>query len=123
MCLSESPGKNYRQIYGKSKASLWRNLSTGTRPPIFFNTILCLVALVYNPCCCCCFFFFRTAVLRKLFDIRFSYKHCNFFTRLPTRQDGVENRDKVYKKDSLLTCISYIQKYHTRRSNKLFILP
>ena len=23
-------------------------------------------------------FFFRTAVLRKLFDIRFSYKHCNF---------------------------------------------
>ena len=22
--------------------------------------------------------FFRTAVLRKLFDIRFSYKHCNF---------------------------------------------
>ena len=23
-------------------------------------------------------YFFRTAVLRKLFDIRFSYKHCNF---------------------------------------------
>ena len=23
------PGKNYRQIYGKYKASLWRNLSTG----------------------------------------------------------------------------------------------
>ena len=23
-------------------------------------------------------FFFRTAVFRKLFDIRFSYKHCNF---------------------------------------------
>ena len=23
-------------------------------------------------------FFFRTAVLRQLFDIRFSYKHCNF---------------------------------------------
>ena len=22
--------------------------------------------------------FFRTAVLRKLFDFRFSYKHCNF---------------------------------------------
>ena len=29
-------------------------------------------ALVYN------WYFFRTAVLRKLFDIRFSYKHCNF---------------------------------------------
>ena len=23
-------------------------------------------------------FFFRTAILQKLFDIRFSYKHCNF---------------------------------------------
>ena len=64
--------ENYRQIYGKSKESLWRNLSTGT-PPIFFRTILCFVALVYN-----WYFFFRTAVLRKLFDIRFSYKHCNF---------------------------------------------
>ena len=40
--------------------------------------------------------FFRTAVLRQLFDIEFSYKHCKFLTRLPTRQDGVENRDKVY---------------------------
>ena len=39
--------ENYRQIYGKSKASLWRNLSTGT-PPKFFRTILCFVALVYN---------------------------------------------------------------------------
>ena len=38
---------NYRQIYGKSKESLWRNLRTGT-PPNFFRTILCFVALVYN---------------------------------------------------------------------------
>ena len=64
--------ENYRQIYGKSKASLWRNLSTGT-PPKFFRTILCFVALVYN-----WYIFFRTTVLRKLFDIRFSHKHCNF---------------------------------------------
>ena len=63
--------ENCRQIYGKSKASLWRNLSTGT-PPKFFSAILCFVALVHN------YIFFRTAVLRKLFDIRFSYKHCNF---------------------------------------------
>ena len=63
--------QNYRQIYGKSKASLWRNLSTGT-PLKFFRTVLCFVALVYS------WFFFRTAVLWKLFDIRFSYKHCNF---------------------------------------------
>ena len=35
ICLKESPGKNYRQIYGKSKASPRRNLNTGT-PPRFF---------------------------------------------------------------------------------------
>ena len=41
--------------------------------------------------------FFRTAVLRQIFDIRFSYKHCNFSrVCLAIRQDGVENRDKVY---------------------------
>ena len=39
--------ENYRQIYGKSKANLWRNLGTGT-PPNVFRTILCFVALVYN---------------------------------------------------------------------------
>ena len=64
-------GENYRQIYGKSKASLWRNLSTCT-PPKFFGTILCLQLQFTID------IFFRTAVLRKLFDIRFSYKHCNF---------------------------------------------
>ena len=30
-------------------------------------------ALVYKS-----YFFYRTGVLRKLFEIRFSYKHCNF---------------------------------------------
>ena len=42
-------------------------------PSIFFSKILRSEALAYNS-----YFFFRTAVLRKLFDIRFSYKHCNF---------------------------------------------
>ena len=65
--------ENYRQIYGKSKASLYRSLRTGT-PPKLFRTILCFVALVYHKL----IFFFRTAVLLKLHDIRFSYKHCNF---------------------------------------------
>ena len=60
-------------------------------PSIFFRRILRSEALVYNS-----YIFFRTAVLRKLFDIRFSFKHCKFLTRLPTRQDGFENRDKVY---------------------------
>ena len=64
--------ENYRQIYGKSKASLWKNLSTGT-PPKFFqdNPLLCSFSLQL-------ILFFRTAVLWKLFDIRFSYKYCNF---------------------------------------------
>ena len=39
----------------------------------FFNRILWREALVYNS-----FFFFGISVIRKLFDIRFSYKHCNF---------------------------------------------
>ena len=38
----------------------------------FFKRILRSEALVYTS------YFFRTAVLRKLFDIRFSYNHCNF---------------------------------------------
>ena len=42
-------------------------------PSIFFSKILGSEALVYNS-----YFFFRTAVLRKSFGIRFSYKDCNF---------------------------------------------
>ena len=49
------PGKNYRQIYGKSQAKCLR-------------TILRFAVDI----------FFRKAVLRKLFDIGSSYKHCNF---------------------------------------------
>ena len=39
----------------------------------FVSRILYLVALVYN-----LYFFFQADVLRRLFDIGFSYKHCNF---------------------------------------------
>ena len=31
-----------------------------------------------------------------LFAIWFRYKHCNFLTALPTRQDDIKNRDKAY---------------------------
>ena len=41
-------------------------------PSNFFRRILRSEALVYKS------YFFITAVLRKLFGIRFSYKHCNF---------------------------------------------
>ena len=42
------------------------------RPQIFFSRIISSEVLVYNT------YFLRKAFLRKLFDIRFSYKHCNF---------------------------------------------
>ena len=41
-------------------------------PSIFFSRILRGGALVYKS------YFFRTAVVRKLFNIRFSFKNCNF---------------------------------------------
>ena len=41
-------------------------------PSIVFSRILRSEALVHKS------YFFRKTVLRKLFDIRFSYKHCNF---------------------------------------------
>ena len=82
--------ENYRQIYGKSKASLWRNLSTGTPPNFLGQSFALQLQFTID-------ILFRTAVLRKLFDIRFSYKHCYFSrVQLPTGKDGVENRDKVY---------------------------
>ena len=43
-------------------------------PSIFFSRFLRSEALVYNS-----YFFFRTAILQKLCDVRFSYKHCNFW--------------------------------------------
>ena len=57
------------------------NLKSGSRssilvhvmPSNFFRRILRSEALLYKS------YFFITAVLRKLFDIRFSYNHCNFF--------------------------------------------
>ena len=63
--------ENYRQINGKSKASLWRNLSTSTLPNFLGQSFaLQLQFTIY--------IFFRKAVMWKLFDTRFSYKHCNF---------------------------------------------
>ena len=62
--------ENYRQIwkiYSKPLEKFKHRYA-----PKCFRTILCFVAFVYN------WYFFRTAVLRRLFDIRFSYKHCIF---------------------------------------------
>ena len=57
-----------RQIYGTSKA---RNLSTGTLPKILGQSFALQLQFTID-------IFFRTAVLWNLFDIGFSYKHCNF---------------------------------------------
>ena len=43
MCMSVR--KSREKLHGKSKAGLWRNLSTDTLP-IFFSAILCFVALL-----------------------------------------------------------------------------
>ena len=60
-------------MYRKFKKVVISLLAHVTPSFFFFRRDLRSEALVYNS-----FFFFRTAVLRKLFDIRFSYKHCNF---------------------------------------------
>ena len=65
---------SYRQMYRKFKKVALRLLVHVT-PSIFFNRILWREALVYKNIN---YILIRTAVLRKLFDIRFSYKHCNF---------------------------------------------
>ena len=75
--------ENYRQIYGKSKASLWRNLST-RRPPKLFRTILCFVALVYKS------YFFQKSRYAEIIQHQILIQTLQFLTRLPTRQEGVK---------------------------------
>ena len=54
---------------------LYENLMSNNfrRTAVLKKKKMICIALVCN-----WFFFFRTAVLRKLYDIRFSYNHCNF---------------------------------------------
>ena len=94
-----------RKSHKKLQTNIWKIESKPLEkfkhrytPKIFWDN-LCFVALVYNNCklklqskglsiivkninYCqkyqLLIFFFRRVVLRKLFEIRFSYKHCNF---------------------------------------------
>ena len=76
--------QNYRQIYGKSKASLCRNLRSGT-PPNFLGQSFALQLQ------------FTTDIFSEQpFYGNYSTLYSRTLTRFPTRQDGVENRDKVY---------------------------
>ena len=65
------PGLSYRQMYRKFKKNGSRSFSACNALNLFSRILS--ETLAYNS-----YFFSRTAVLRKLYDIRFSYKHCNF---------------------------------------------
>ena len=67
----QNKGLSYRQMYRKFKKVVL-GLLPHLMPLIFFSTILRSEALVDNS------YFFQNSCFRKLFDIRFSYKHCNF---------------------------------------------
>ena len=77
-CRLKFPGKNCRQIYGKSKASIWRNLSTVTaatkicqqNPLLRSFSLQYIYIYIY-------IFFFRKAVLRKLSTLD-PRTNCNF---------------------------------------------
>ena len=60
--------------------------------PIFFSTILCFVALVYKSYN---YIFFQNTRFTEIIRFYILIRALSFLTRLPTRQDGVENHDKV----------------------------
>ena len=55
-----------------------------------FRTILCFVALVFKS------YFFQKSHYAEIIQHQILIQTLQFLTRLPTRQDGVKNRDKVY---------------------------
>ena len=59
-------------MYRKFKKVVLGLILAHATPSVFYSRILRNEALVYNH-----HMFLRTAVFRKLFDFRFSYKHCN----------------------------------------------
>ena len=56
-------------------------------PSNFFSRIVRSEALVYNS-----FFFFQNSRFTEIIRLQ----TLQFLTRLPTRQDGFQNRDKAY---------------------------
>ena len=79
-CRLKFPGKNCRQIYGKSKASIWRNLSTVTAATKICqqNPLLRSFSLQFIYIYIYIFFFFQKSRFTEIVDIRSLYKHCNF---------------------------------------------
>ena len=82
-------GENYRQIYGKSEAILWRNCKHRYASKIFQdNPLLCSFSLQST--------FFQSSRLTEIIRLQILIQTLLFLSRLPTRQDAVENHDKVY---------------------------
>ena len=82
-------GSQYRQTYGKFETRLdafWHSYI----PPIFFLKILFLVPNVSNS------WLFQKRCFMKIIWHRISKQTLLFRACLPTRQNGVENRDKAY---------------------------
>ena len=59
-------------------------------PSIFFSKILRSEVFVYNS------YFFQNSCSTEIFLHLILIQRLLFLSRLPTSQDGVENRDKVY---------------------------
>ena len=77
---------------GKSKISLWRNLSTGS-PPRFFSTILCFVASFSSQ-----FILFSEQPFYGYYstlDYHTNTVYVISHEVQPSRQDGFQNRHKV----------------------------
>ena len=79
-------------------------------PSILFSRILRSEALVYYS------YFFRTAVLRKLFDTRFSYKHCNFTRVWPL----VKMASKTVTTSINYVCVHRLRSPRSFRSQDFF---
>ena len=86
---------NVWKIYSKP---LKKFKHTGTPQKIFkYNPLFCSFSLQV-------IFFFRTAVIRKSFDIRFSYKHCSHVCLLVKMASKTVTRS-VHTDDLSLTVV------------------
>ena len=90
--------KYYRQMYRKFKKVVLAQVT----PSIFFGKIQvrsdALQFTIYIS-------FQNTAVLRKLFDIRFLYKHSVISNVVTYLSNGFQNRDKVFSaRSSVFHC-------------------
>ena len=85
------PGLSYRQMYRKFKKNGSRSFSACNALNLFSRILS--ETLAYNS-----FFFFSEQPFYGNYTTLDSHTNTVILTRLPTRQDGVENRNKGYCK-------------------------